>query len=187
LPFTRPAFRRLAYLGRALLLCLGVAALPLHAADDASVARRLDAVSQVVLGILSYARWPREQSPLNLCLVGPTEYADGLLRLEQPPGDGQRIQVQRRAADDAGLGEQCQAVYLGVLSDSERQRVFAGLSGHAVLSIDEQDRQCSVGSMFCLDIRADQVSFAVNLDSVARSGVRVHPRVLDLARRRGGA
>ncbi|NES10754.1 YfiR family protein, partial [Pseudomonas laurentiana] len=41
---------------------------------------RAKAVTQVVLGILSYARWPVEPAQLRLCLVGPTEYADDLLK-----------------------------------------------------------------------------------------------------------
>ena len=33
----------------------------------------------------------------------------------------------------------------------------------------------------------EQVSFEVNLDSVARSGVRIHPSVLQLSRRKSAA
>ncbi|HBP3282982.1 TPA: diguanylate cyclase inhibitor YfiR, partial [Pseudomonas aeruginosa] len=48
-------------------------------ADDArtSVEQRSNAVSQVLLGIFSYVRWPKEPAVLQLCVVGPTEYADG--------------------------------------------------------------------------------------------------------------
>ncbi len=41
---------------------------------------RARAVTQVVLGIFSYARWPVAPVPLRLCLVGPTEYADDLIK-----------------------------------------------------------------------------------------------------------
>jgi hypothetical protein len=41
--------------------------------------------------------------------------------------------------------------------------------------------------MFCLDITPQGVSFELNLDSMARSGVRVNPRVLGLARRKEGS
>jgi hypothetical protein len=45
--------------------------------------------------------------------------------------------------------------------------------------------ECAVGSAFCLQISNDQAGFKVNLDSLARSGVRVHPNVLQLARKKG--
>jgi len=56
-----------------------------------------------------------------------------------------------------------------------------------VLSISEGGDQCTVGSLFCLRVGDEQVSFEVNLDSVARRGVRSHPRVLQLSRRRAPA
>ena len=49
-----------------------------------------------------------------------------------------------------------------------------------------RDSPCTVGSLFCLRVSDQQVAFEVNLDSVARSGVRIHPSVLQLSRRRGG-
>jgi len=154
---------------------------PARAAEPVSIARQGEAVGQVVLGILSYVRWPQEPAELQLCVVGPTEFADGLLSgLVQ--NSGRHVAVQRRAIDDPQLGESCDAVYLGALGDFDRRQVGMALSGHAVLSISERDPDCSVGSMFCLDIRPARVAFAVNLDAVARSGVRVHPNVLKLAR-----
>jgi hypothetical protein len=154
-----------------------------QATESLPIAQRADAVGQVVLGILSYVRWPDEPSSLNLCIVGPTEYADSLLS-EQGQANGRIVQAVRRAADDPALGDACHAVYLGAVTDAEQLQVFRTLSGHAVLTIGERNPDCSVGSAFCLHIQPQRVSFAVNLDSVARSGVRVHPSVLRLAQRK---
>ena len=55
------------------LLCVlaphGFADVP---ATEGMAAQRAQAVTQVVLGILSYARWPVEPAQLRLCIVGPT-------------------------------------------------------------------------------------------------------------------
>ena len=75
-------------------------------------------------------------------------------------------------------------ILFGKLSGDERSQLFASLIGHPVLSISEGGDQCTVGSLFCLRVGDEQVSFEVNLDSVARSGVRIHPSVLQLSRRR---
>lgn len=94
------------------------------------------------------------------------------------------MQVRRVLASDPAIARECNAVYLGKLSTTERSDVFDSLNGHAILSISEYGNQCTVGSLFCLRVTDDQVSFEVNLDSVARSGVRIHPNVLQLSRRR---
>lgn len=156
-------------------------------ADDAvtpaQAQQRAKAVTQVVLGILGYARWPSEPNPLRLCLVGPTEYADDLIK-GNVQNSGQPLQVRRLLADDASVASACDALYIGKLDLHQRERVFQAISGHPVLSISEADDPCTVGSLFCLRVADRQVAFEVNLDSVARSGVRIHPSVLQLSRRR---
>ncbi|MFT0518335.1 MULTISPECIES: YfiR family protein [unclassified Pseudomonas] len=167
----------------AALLLLAGPALADGSATSAQAQQRAKAVTQVVLGILSYARWPTEPTPLRLCLVGPTEYADDLIKSNVQRA-GQPLLVRRLLADDRQLAEACDAVYIGKLDPGQRDRLFQAISGHPVLSISEADDPCTVGSLFCLRVGDQQVAFEVNLDSVARSGVRIHPSVLQLSRRR---
>ncbi|WP_166220315.1 YfiR family protein [Pseudomonas atagonensis] len=148
--------------------------------------QRAKAVTQVVLGILSYARWPVEPAQLRLCIVGPTEYTDDLVK-GTTQATGRPVTVRRLLADNPAIVSECDAVYIGKLTADERSRLFAALIGHPVLSISEGGDQCTVGSLFCLRVSDEQVSFEVNLDSVARSGVRIHPSVLQLSRRKPAA
>ncbi|MFZ3285094.1 YfiR family protein [Pseudomonas sp.] len=148
--------------------------------------QRAKSVTQVVLGILSYARWPVEPAQLRLCIVGPTEYTDDLVK-GTTQATGRPVIVRRLLADNPAIVSECDAVYIGKLTADERSRLFASLIGHPVLSISEGGDQCTVGSLFCLRVGDDQVSFEVNLDSVARSGVRIHPSVLQLSRRKPAA
>ncbi|WLG95196.1 YfiR family protein [Pseudomonas sp. Z1-14] len=148
--------------------------------------QRAEAVTQVVLGILSYARWPVEPTQLQLCIVGPTQYTDDLVK-GTAQATGRPVTVQRLLADHPGIASDCNAVYIGRLTNDERSRLFESLIGKPVLSISEGGDQCTVGSLFCLRVGDEQVSFEVNLDSVARSGVRIHPSVLQLSRRRPAA
>ena len=147
---------------------------------------RAQSVTQVVLGILSYARWPVEPAQLRLCIVGPTEYTDDLVK-GTTQATGRPVIVRRLLADNPAIVNECDAVYIGKLTADERSRLFSSLIGHPVLSISEGGDQCTVGSLFCLRVGDEQVSFEVNLDSVARSGVRIHPSVLQLSRRKPAA
>lgn len=169
------------------LLCL--LAPVVIAQDQATTTRaeqRAESVTQVVLGILSYARWPVEPAQLQLCIVGPTQYTDDLVK-GTTQATGRPVTVQRVLADHPSIATDCNAIYIGRLTHDERTRLFASLIGKPVLSISEGGDQCTVGSLFCLRVADEQVSFEVNLDSVARSGVRIHPSVLQLSRRRPAA
>lgn len=166
--------------------CLLLLSAPSFAQPEASAnmaEQRAKAVTQVVLGILSYARWPVEPTQLQLCVVGPTQYTDDLLK-GATQSSGRPVHVRRVLAKNPAITTDCNALYVGTLSDAERSQLFDSLSGKAVLSISEQGDQCTVGSLFCLRVGDEQVAFEVNLDSVARSGVRIHPSVLQLSRRK---
>ncbi|VWC62984.1 hypothetical protein BLA18112_01280 [Burkholderia lata] len=158
------------------------AASPADAADSA-VASHDTAVRQVVLGIISFTHWPTTPVRLHLCVTGRPDYARGLTDTLQ--AGSTLLDVQRVRFDDPALGIACDIVYLGNLSADERARVRAAVAGHPVLTISEHDPSCTAGGMFCLNVDGERVSFDINLDAVARSGVRVHPNVLNLARRPG--
>lgn len=169
------------------LLCVLAPRAFAQAPDPADLAaQRAQAVTQVVLGILSYARWPVEPAQLRLCVVGPTQYTDDLIK-GTTQATGRPVVVQRLLANHPDIVNACDAVYIGKLSADELSQLFTSLIGHPVLSISEGGDQCTVGSLFCLRVSDEQVSFEVNLDSVARSGVRIHPSVLQLSRRRAPA
>jgi hypothetical protein len=151
-------------------------------ADSATL--RAGKVAQVVHGILSYARWPQPLQPLRLCVIAPTEYAD-LLWQNHELESHQPVEAKRLLVKNPNLETDCDAVYLGVVEDSQRQALFRRLIGKPVLTISESSQDCSDGSLFCLKISDDHVGFNINLDAVARSGVRIHPNVLKLGQHPG--
>jgi len=138
------------------------------------------AVTRVVSGILSYARWPTEPAPLRLCVAGAPRFAGGLSTL--PARSPRRMEVLRITGTSAA-SEGCKALYLGRLEADERRRLIASARGQAVVTIDEDDPPCRAGAMFCLHVAANSVAFELNLDAVSRSTVRIDPKVLLLSRR----
>lgn len=141
-------------------------------------------VRQVVLGIISFTRWPTSPAKVRLCVGANPEYARDLLAGPQP-GSGLPVEARRISVVEPAIGSLCDALYLGAMSDAERRQLLANIAGHPVLTISERNDTCTSGTMFCLNVDPDRVTFDINLDTVARSGVRVHPNVLRLARKPG--
>lgn len=166
-----------------LVLLPGLACSRAALADAQTTAEsRANAVKELVLDILSYTRWPKEPPVLHLCIAAPTEYA-GVLSTITRQGNGRPVQVNRYEVTDPAIAGQCHVLYLGVMDESTRLALFSRLKGHPVLSISEQNPECSSSPVFCLqpDSRSGRLRFKVNLDALALSGVRVHPAVLKLA------
>jgi hypothetical protein len=173
---------RLLIAGVLLALCSAGAGAQTHAAQGAPVA----SLTQTVWGVLGYARWPGQPETLQLCLVGETPYAAALQAGTSLP-DGRTVQVRRIALEGSTPLHGCHAVYAGRLHGGQWQQLMtAWPKSQPLLTLSEDPGACQQGGMFCLDVSKAPVSFELSLDSVARSGVRVSPKVLSLARNREG-
>ncbi|PWK36829.1 uncharacterized protein DUF4154 [Cupriavidus plantarum] len=155
-------------------------------AAPSAAGSRQDAVARVVMSLLSYARWPAERDTVRLCVDAGTRYG-GKLMEGGALTSGRFVETRRIDLMTDAVAPSCDALYVGMVSDARRKRLADDLAGKPVLVIAEEDFECEAGSMFCLNIRDNQVSFRVNLDSIARSGIHVHPGVLQLGRRRAPA
>ncbi|SDA71140.1 MULTISPECIES: YfiR family protein [unclassified Janthinobacterium] len=145
-------------------------------------AKRSADVAQVLFGIISYVRWPVNRPEVRVCKVGATRL-DAAIVDTPASSAGQRIRVKIQSA--LGPVSECDVVYMGHLPDSEREQLLAQVIGKPILSVSEPGTACPVGTMFCLRLLDAQIGFDVNLDAIARSGLRVHPNALQIARRKG--
>jgi hypothetical protein len=134
----------------------------------------------VVAGIVSYTRWPADAAPIRLCALGQGKAVDELLGTDYA-GFTPAMTV-RRAGNVADAGNECDAVYVGTLPLKSLRDVLRQVTGRPVLMVGEGSEFCTDGGMFCVDPNAANVRLTVNLDAVARSGLRVHPAVLRIAR-----
>lgn len=135
-------------------------------------------VAEAVLGILAHTRWPPGTArPLTLCLNERSVSALELRSLPDsvPPGKLAPVRLLD-PADELPAG--CDAIYLG--SGPLAAETLTRLIGRPVLSMGEGSDFCSRGGMFCLVPRSSGLRIEVNLDTVARSGLHVHPQVLKL-------
>ncbi|MCZ2498993.1 DUF4154 domain-containing protein [Xylophilus sp. Kf1] len=163
---------------------LGCAAALLGHAAPAPVAvsgpadsRTAQDAALTVHGILGFARWPGDPHRIRLCVVGRTRFGDAL-----PPGDRKhrhQVTVHHGLPADAGA---CEALYLGNLPPRQWDALQRRIADRPVLTIGDGPEVCRRGGMFCLaaPVRG-AAGFEVNLDSLARSRVHVHPGVLEMA------
>ncbi|HTN13746.1 MAG TPA: YfiR family protein [Sphingomonadaceae bacterium] len=142
--------------------------------------RAADATARIVRAILEYSRWPKTSNPLQVCVVGPANMAAGIEAISL--SDGRHVAVRYLARDGFAASAGCDAYYLGELDSGTMRRWTARAHGMPIVTITERDPQCRSEAMFCLVYAPASVSFRLNVDAVARSGVRVDPRVLRLAK-----
>ncbi len=142
-------------------------------------------VADVVAGIVSYTRWPGDATAIRMCTLGRGPSIDELLRAVDI-GSAQRAVAVRSVASAAQARDGCQGVYVSGLGDAAGRELLQMLAGRPVLLLGEGLEFCSDGGMFCLETGSSPVRFNANLDAIARSGLRVNPLVLRIARGANG-
>ncbi|PHM75074.1 YfiR family protein [Xenorhabdus kozodoii] len=139
-------------------------------------------VARVVAGIISYTHWPMTPTTLHLCLVPPSKYIHALTHIDMI-SDHTELQVETLSFNVEQLIERCDVIYYGQIDPQLQHQVISLKHDKPLLTIAENNPNCEMGSAFCLNINSTQATFNLNLDILTRSGVRVHPNVLQLARK----
>jgi hypothetical protein len=175
-PPSPPLRRRMALAATLLGVCPWVLAGPPLAAADSEFAP-----AKVVRRIMAYTRWPGEPRPLVACISRGADDLPALLARLQAP-EAPRPVVARDIAVDTPVPSSCDLVFFMGWTPARQQAALRDLAQRPVLTIGPGADFCSDGGMFCLENHVEGTHFEVNLDAVARSGLRVHPQVLRLAR-----
>jgi len=135
----------------------------------------------ILQGIISYTAWPQKPQPLGLCISRSAHDAQDILRQVQALQDGRTLELSLIEANQP-LPAHCQAVFLDGWNLENQRSLLRSLAHQPVLTLGRGPEFCSDGGMFCLESIEGRTRFEVNLDAVARSGLRVHPQVLRLAK-----
>ena len=136
-------------------------------------------VRSIVSGIVSYTRWPSLSDQPKLCIFASSHYVQAL-SVKGPASLPYTPLIVHDASE--ALAATCDAIYFGNESPQDQLALIKEYQGRPLLLIAEQNPECLIGSAFCLIINDNTVRFSVNLDALSRSGVRVNPDVLMLAR-----
>lgn len=137
--------------------------------------------NRIVSGIISFTHWPGVKRP-ELCVLSSARH---LSLPENPASSTATFTVVYLASVNDFSMHRCDAVYFGDQTPQQQVDSLQHFTGRAVLSLAENNTECTVGAAFCMIFQPNHTHFSVNLDSLARSGVRVSPDVLLLSREGG--
>ncbi|KAF6660433.1 YfiR family protein [Enterobacteriaceae bacterium EKM102V] len=137
--------------------------------------------NRIVSGIISFSHWPGLNSPPQLCVFSSARHLSLPENITSPAATFTVVYI---ATVSQLATHRCDALYFGAETSQQQAKTIQQLEGRAVLTLAESSPECTVGAAFCLIFQPDRTLFSVNLDSLARSGVRVSPDVLLLSRQR---
>ena len=136
-----------------------------------------------LLNFAKFAEWPAlpADAPVRVCVAGDALVATALVdTLRGQTIDTHGLQAVQLPPD--GSARECQVLFV---SAAEARRI-AALLGDAnagpVLTVSDAERFAQSGGMVELFVEAGRMKFAINVDAVQRSRIRLSSRLLGLAR-----
>jgi|HubBroStandDraft_3_1064219.scaffolds.fasta_scaffold41111_2 hypothetical protein len=145
-----------------------------------------DVKAAFLYNFAKFVEWPPEGpggqgEPLNLCIFGEDPFGS---RLDDLVG-GERIEGRRIAVRRIRRSSELRSCHIVFLSRAERRRVpeaVAALRGRDVLTVGESEGFADAGGIIQLFVEANKVRFAVNLDALERTRLKVSSKLLRVAR-----
>ncbi len=136
-----------------------------------------------VLNFIKFTEWRDVDpgTPINVCLPATETIGDVMAQsMRGQSVNGRRIQVHRVASDDALRG--CQVLFVTERDPQRRAAILEATSEAPTLTVSDVQRSASHGAVIELFEEAGRLRFAINIDSVERSRLKVSSRLLDLAK-----
>ena len=135
-----------------------------------------------MLNFVKFAEWPPRKSalPIRLCVSGDEGIAEALTRTANGQTvDGRSIQVSRFDSSDAV--RDCQLLFIAERNPGRLAAIVQEASESPVLTVSDVAKSATNGVMIEFFLEKDRLRFAVNIDAMERSQIKLGSRILSLA------
>ena len=136
-----------------------------------------------MLNFLKFTEWPAREPglPIVACVSGSDSVAEAMVRTTSGQSiDGRAIQVTRIEAN--GAVRDCQLLFVGGREPRRLAAILEEAGRFAVLTVSDVEESSMNGLMVELFRENGRMRFAINIDTMGRSPVRISSRLLALAK-----
>ena len=131
---------------------------------------------------LKFTEWPHGalDGTVNLCILGDDPFGNVLDSIEGKGVGPRKVEVYRYSSlKEVG---KCHVMFI---SPSEKWRldgILRASAGSGILTVGDTEGYAKKGVIINFFMENNRVRFEINLDAARRSGLRVNPHLLGLAR-----
>jgi hypothetical protein len=177
----RPAKRATLRAAAALLAAVLVAALAIASAWAGDV-QEYEVKAAYLFNFARFAEWPagKDDSPLQLCLIGHDDFGAPLAALEGKVVQNRPLHVKRTDSVDDLTG--CHILFVGQSEARHVGIILVAVEASPMLTVSDIDGFAQNGGMVGLQVVDQRVQFDVNLGALRKSNIRLPAQVLKLAR-----
>lgn len=157
---------------------------------QAGTARAGDAPSEyqvkaaILFNFSRFVDWPDDafsgpSSPIVIGILGEDPFGKWLDTAKNKTIKGRAVQVRRFETVQAASG--CHILFISRSESRQLSSILAELRGSGMLLVSDMEKFAQRGGMINLVTQNDTVDFEINVDAVTRAGVKISPRLLNMA------
>ena len=168
----------LAYAGLALITVIAVPAVCFAEAAAASILK-----TAFTVNFVKFTVWPdlRKGQPIQVCVSAEATLAEAMAEAFSGQSvDGHPIHVAR-TIPPAGLGG-CQLLYVSERDPRRFAAIMDEAAGLPLLTVSDIEGSARRGSIIELFMEHGRLRFAINIDALERSRLKISSRLLSLAK-----
>lgn len=171
---------------------LGAALVCASPSAAAQAPRAFEVKAAFLSNFAKFAEWPpdilADGAPITFCVMGDAEVAGALEKLvKSRPASGHPLKVLRLKVDVLSRGKEstvraCHLLYASGIDAKLWPELLGAIEGKPVFSVSDSDGFAERGGMAALYVEVHRMRFAINVDTMRRSGVRLSASLLSLAK-----
>ena len=155
------------------------------AAEQATGPSEHQVKAAMLYNFAKFVEWPDDvftgpAAPLTIGILGADPFGRDIDAVAARTIKGRPVEVRRfRKSEDVTY---CHILFVGSLPEGQAAAHIRNLRRRGMLLVGDREQFIRQGGMINFLIKDDAVSFEVNVEAVQGAGMRIHPRVLNMAR-----
>ena len=137
-----------------------------------------------------FSEWPESklrasETRLNFCILGENPFTRVALdAIEGKSVKGRKLQIKNypRGLLSEDALDACHIVYVGQSEQLRQKSIIKSLANKPILTVSDITGFSQSGGMITLVKTGQQVHFEINPDAIARAGLRISSKLLELAK-----
>jgi len=172
--------------------CLAAALLCASRNAAAKEAATYEVKAAFLTNFAKFAEWPADAlpdgAPMTFCVMGDEDVASAIERLVKGrPAPGHQLKVLRLKVDILSHRQEsalqaCHLLYASGIEAKLWPVLLTAIDGKPVFSVSDSPGFAERGGLASLYVELKRMHFAINVDTMRRSGLRLSAAVLSLAK-----
>ena len=138
-----------------------------------------------------FAEWPPDTlldgAPMTFCVMGDEDVASAIERLKSRHGPGRQFRVLRLKVDILSHRQEsalqaCHVLYASGIETKLWPVLLAAIEGKPLFSVSDSPGFAERGGLAALYVELKRMRFAINVDTMRRSGLHLSAALLSLAK-----